>query len=458
MEKIEEEKSKKSIFSKIIFLSVIILICCYAYLYNFRYEIKNFSEIDGISQEALNLRGILYEVNEDVIHFIFKRNKPYTLLFRPVNTEIFGSEPMVFEGSAKDFNNLVAEIKYVCEKSGSFKSYAKEIGKGGYFAIVDILKGIIDLIRHPIESIKGIKNLGVEIINVIKEIVSGNLKIDELKKSVYDFADRYWFDYKCKHAKEYGFDYQTIVFPITEKTVTNYCSASISGAATVEIATCFLSYLKISKAGKFSKLKNFFSKTEISRLFKIIKVNKISKPLVSVGTKFEEKYVSLINKIKNKHNKNGLSKNTTNKKRKRTTKKEEEVYAKSNLGEFDNIEIDGQTVQVRPKQNIDGDIRVVSREKGPDGKSRRVEKSNCDLMKAGKAPYADDGTRIELHHHKQENVLTDGKSYYVELSKKEHSENYNELHFREPKTPEETKAHNGFREKYWKNRYTQICN
>lgn len=143
-------------------------------------------------------------------------------------------------------------------------------------------------------------------------------------------------------------------------------------------------------------------------------------------------------------------------KRKRTTKREQSIYDNAKVSEPRRVKIDGKIINVRQK-NIDGNKKISERVKGSDGKKRTVEKTNCELMKEGKSPYADDGTRIELHHDKQQNVLTEGKGYYVELSKKEHAINYRSLHHREPKSPAEAAAHAKFVKQYWQYRYHQIC-
>jgi hypothetical protein len=142
--------------------------------------------------------------------------------------------------------------------------------------------------------------------------------------------------------------------------------------------------------------------------------------------------------------------------RTRTTKREEEIYQKANVSKPNTVNANGENVKVRQK-DIDPNKKVTTYENGPNGKQRRVKKTNCDLMKDGYAPYAKDGSRMNLHHNKQENVLTEGKGYFVELSDAEHKSNKKDLHFREPKSKEEGEALNKFRDAYWKMRYQQIC-
>jgi hypothetical protein len=160
---------------------------------------------------------------------------------------------------------------------------------------------------------------------------------------------------------------------------------------------------------------------------------------------------------KNRVNSRGKKPNT--KKVTRTTKAEKEIYRNANVSRPRTVTVSGKKVKVRQKNDIDGNKKVVERRKGKDGKKRRDDRNNCQRMKDGNAPYANDGNKIELHHHKQENVLTEGKSYYVELSRKEHQENYKDLHSRRknPKSPEEAKAHQEFVKEYWQERYKQIC-
>lgn len=458
------------------FLVIFSAIGVFAYSYIFQYEVVNFENVPGISSKARQQKGILYDVEEDVICYPNRPNRPYVFMVTPIIVKLFGAESVTIEGTSADFNRLINEMIFVTEKNRSKLSYVAECGMGGVDAIINMVIGFIEIFKHPIKAIIAVGKLGKEFAVIPKELFSGNLNFQDIKDSVNNFAENYWFDYKCRQTQKYGFDYRKIVFPITKTTVDGHCVARISGEGTIEVATVFVGFLKISKIGKtgwLSKLRGL----KLGSIFKYTKKAKVIKPEVTVGKTGKYKNLYYIKKaqkgiksvstpqwfdksfekIKSVFNRKRKTKGKTVAKRTRTTKRENEIYAKANVGETTNVIVKGQKVKVRQKQDIDGNKKVTIREKGTDGKKRRIEKTNCDLLKKGYAPYSNNGSKIQLHHHKQENVLTEGVGHYVELSQKEHMENYNDLHFREPKSPAEKFTHQKFTNKYWKVRYSQIC-
>lgn len=263
------------------FLVMLSAIGVFGYSFIFQYEVVDFKNVPGISSKARQLKGSLYEVGEDVIYYPNRSDRPYVFMVTPKNAQLFG-QPVTIEGTSADFNRLINEMIFVTKKNGSKLSYAKECGKGGIDAIKSMVTGFIEIFKHPIKALKAVGKLSKEIYRVSKEIYDGNLKFQDIKDSVSDFAENYWFDYKCRQTEKHGFDYRKIVFPISKTTVDNHCVARISGEGTVEVATVFVGFLKIAKIGKTSwiaKLKG----SKLGSIFKYTKKAKVKKPNVTVG-------------------------------------------------------------------------------------------------------------------------------------------------------------------------------
>lgn len=203
--------------------------------------------------------------------------------------------------------------------------------------------------------------------------------------------------------------------------------------------------LKLVKKGK--KLRPFINKVfaKYPRSEIVYSTAKAeSKLLKAIGSTKEFK--TFLKKLKSK----------PTKKLKRATKKEIEHYNKTTKDPT-SMKVKGYKFKVRKNKNISHNKKNTKMVKG-----KKTTKTNCEWMRAGKAPIGKDGFRVELHHHAQRNVLSKGESYFVELTEKEHRlrPNYQPLHPRDriSKNPAESKLFNDeFKSEYWKKRAGEIC-
>lgn len=424
-------------------LSLFILISSLGYLLmKDCYEVVQFDDIKGLDSETIQNKDVLFEVNNNVVSYTFRSD--YIFAVKPINITLLDSKESEFSGTAEQFNHYVKELLFLKLNENTSKILIGEIGKGGVEAVSDMVGSIFKMALHPIETIKTIGSAGDSLLSGVADLISGEKTLEDYKNDIKNFASEYWYNKKCDVATEYNVSYQNIVYPETNNIIEIITKNKITGAGIVEVGTCFFAFTKI---GKLSKLK-YITNTRYGKFLTFKSLNKINK--AKFNTVSTNKFTNLV-KAK------GADASDLGKLRTRITKREIEIYSQAGTSEPRKVSIDGINVNVRQK-DITGNKEVKILENDiQTGKKKTIDKTNCDLMKEGIAPYDTDGTKIELHHSKQENVLTENKGYYVELSKKEHSINYNDLHFRESKSSDESIAHDKFRKKYWQTRYNQIC-
>jgi len=187
----------------------------------------------------------------------------------------------------------------------------------------------------------------------------------------------------------------------------------------------------------------------LSKIKKFKRIRKIENFVIKKSKKIRSKFSELRKKIVSKYNKQfkKVKKSGSHKKAQgyRATKKEMQIYNKlTSKVEDMHVKIGNKFKKIKTRKS----------------KLIKKTKKNCDLMcKDGKAPFANDGTLIQLHHHAQRDVLARGESYFVEISAREHQDNYKTLHRRAAKSTLESKEFNSqFKKNYWQKRCLDICN
>ena len=239
--------SKKRLFLFTLLLCLLLFFLSLLYIKYNEYTIVDIYQIEGIDPQTLEYKDILYLVENDVIYYPNKGNGLYAFLLTPTNKDIFGDAPVVISGKPSDFNRLINEVIFVEEHHKRNMKYVGEFRKGGVDAVANIVKGFVDLLLHPIKAIKALARLGKSAVLTAKKIFTRELSFKDIKKSIREFSEMYWYDYCCRLAEKHKIHYPRIVFPVSKKIMDGLAIAHLSGEGTIEIATVFLSYVKITK-------------------------------------------------------------------------------------------------------------------------------------------------------------------------------------------------------------------
>jgi len=235
------------------------------------FELVKIEQVPNITENFFKYQKIHYIVDDNVLYYPISGK--YEFLITPKSVELFGIDPIVLKGYPEDFNSLIMEILFDVKYANSLGLEA--FGGGVADGTKNIVKGIMNIIRHPIAMCKQIYNAGEGLAKLARKITAGEITYDEIEKNVKRFVVHYWQTYKIKQAKEFGFQYSKIVFPeITNNILQSECFYRKSGEITTEIISAIaasyatagkLRYLKITKnvnhTVKASKVVKYISKS-----------------------------------------------------------------------------------------------------------------------------------------------------------------------------------------------------
>jgi hypothetical protein len=427
-------------------------------------KIVNLSSITGISSKILHNNSD-YLIDNNVIYNREAYEYIFLITFWPnqSNNEIRHlKDDYILDGDSDDLNSFASELIYLNDFDAK-KNTIIRVGKTGVSYAIDLILGSVEMhltppelinppiVQSPIRMYNRFKELyydskymlnkeyrketdrerskKIELEKIIKSFSSPA----EAKKAVISFAEAYWFDLCSKISNGYGMDWSKIqIFKSTEF-IENEAATTLGTIASIEIITLGILYLKSAKLGKLNSL------LKANKIFKYTKSTRSFNRVINTGGNATTLYKTTLKKIKKS--------NQTKKKnsgKPRLNKKEKEIYKKAGVGEIEEVRIKGSDKPVKVKK------KKIDKNRKKDGLT------NCERMKKGMSPIDKDGSNIQLHHHRQQDVLT-GDGYYVELSEKEHKKYGNDLklHSKEKGSgisSEEQKKHRNFTKKYWENR------
>ncbi|MGX9950107.1 T7SS effector LXG polymorphic toxin [Bacillus subtilis] len=307
-----------------------------------------------------------------------------------------------------------------------------EIGKGiavgMYEAGKDTVMGLYQLARHPIESLSGTVNAALHPIDTYK-IIAKDIE-DTFQRDMIN-GDSY------SRAKWVSYVGSTVVLAIVgPKGIDKVSKVAKAGSKVAAIKTLEVSKAGIKKGIEYVKIPNVFEQQYAmaggSGTFPFNTID---------GESYKKSF-------------HQFSKKVADVTRKPFTGKYIDVPW-LNKEKYTAAEIEGK---VKAKGNIKDVSRKVYMLKDIDlNQKNRKGQTNLQLMKLGNAPFAKDGTQINLHH-----LIQEEPGSMVEVPESLHKKYHNILHglkengqsFRN--NPELSAQYDSFRKRYWKWRAQQF--
>ncbi|MCX7698038.1 MAG: hypothetical protein N2114_01035 [Candidatus Goldbacteria bacterium] len=258
------------------------------------------------------------------------------------------------------------------------------------------------------------------------------------------------FNYSQQHDGKYDFAQMQKVFLNETLNLENFLWGATGGVGKIAgpmIKASVKSYRSVQKVIEIQKgIKHFVREMPVvKQTLKITeKISAKSNELKNRTLKQLEKFKK---KIENVTKKGGKSTRT------RITKAEQEFLKNTKVSSPRKVVSESNVnVMTKPKNQINPNQKTTRVEQG-----KRVKKTNCQLMREGHPPVCKDGSIIELHHLKQQDVITKGIGTLVELCGSEHKQYYDLLHQRESISDIERENLNRYRSAHWKARAKEIC-
>lgn len=405
-----------------------------------RIELITFDHMKDVSVASMQEQGKLYDFTDLIIFYPDRSEGRYEALVEIMNKEEFGVDQVLFHGNGVDFNVFISELVFL--KKRSDVGILDAIGNffnGSVDAVEGMVDGVVDILSQPYESAKGIVSAVSKIPSAAWDTLRGEYTIDDLRV----FINAYRYNETINVAKNYGIDYEKCYIKKTQSELDDITDQIISGNVITNVVALLL---PVGAAANASKVKNVSKSRAALSAMTLSKSIGVSQTLSMQSVSYINDFKIRLYKLKQKHESN----NSADKKRTRITNKESEIYILAGVGELSTIQVKGHKVSTRRKDNID------PMKKDSDALT------NCERMNKGKPPIDEDGSPMQLHHHKQEDAWMDDASpsgYLVELSHDEHTKYYSDLHpsHRSPKSQEEESKHNRLRSGYWNQRGKELC-
>lgn len=265
----------------------IFLLCCFWYLdkgdnstaKELGYEIIPFKDVPGLSKDTLKNEGITFGVDNDVIKSKNENGTIYSFYINKINIPGVSNRQFELEGTPEDFNHFVLELNFLKTQLRT-EDRIWEIGKGGFDAVEEMVKGILDMVLHPIDSGKNIIDGLWETGKKVFDVLTGQTTLAEVEDSVKRFAKFYWENIRAKKAQENGLELEKILLDETSLKIDLLAKPYLSGALLTEALTIYFSFSKIGKIKdiKYAKdLSRFEKMSELTKLFKYLKFKEIQR-------------------------------------------------------------------------------------------------------------------------------------------------------------------------------------
>ena len=204
------------------------------------------SELPGISSEVIQANGKLILVQEPILYD--KKTESATFIVSILNRKHFDrSSELVFGGDAESLRLFVNEVTYVNSLPNAVWNGAGQLSKGGYDAVANLITSVIDLVKSPIESVKGIGSAVVGLAGYAKDVATGRANVFE---DATQLCNAYWLNVKCIVASEHKLNYLDLKTPEAKGAVEFEAKPRLGGRAATEILMLVVPFAAAKYAGE----------------------------------------------------------------------------------------------------------------------------------------------------------------------------------------------------------------
>ena len=214
------------------------------------------ASIPNISTEVLNAQGHTVEIADPVLCL----DEPGTYFFTVsiLSTNHF-DDTMDFEfaGDAESALNFVREVRYVNDGYGKGLNAAWNVGVGAVDDVKAIVDGLLNMIRHPIDTVSGLGSAAMGLVDYATRVATGKANaFDDVQR----FAEAYVENVYAEEAARHGFNYEEIITPKASQMVRTSGKQKLAGGVTTEVALLFVACVKLGEVGKAVEIANATAK------------------------------------------------------------------------------------------------------------------------------------------------------------------------------------------------------
>ena len=221
-----------------------------------RIKTMQLAKIPNISQAVLSAQGKEVRI-DDPVQYLPSENQ-FLFSVSVLGSDWRGDEQEYqFVGDAASLANFVREVQFVNERHGGLGEGTIEFGVGARDDVEDMVKGLLDLVFHPIKNGSAIIDAGGGAYDYLRQNYSNSGK---MQADFYQFCDAYVENVYMSEAADFGLNYEELQTEVAKADMRRLGKAKIAGATTTEILTLLVGWLKISKVAKASEISTLAAK------------------------------------------------------------------------------------------------------------------------------------------------------------------------------------------------------
>jgi hypothetical protein len=212
------------------------------------------SELPGVSQEVLASQDKLLHVEEPVL--LNRKTGMAFFVVEILSRKNFGNERfLTFGGDAKSLQNFVSEIELV----NNGPSFFGPAGDGMVEGVETLVSGVLQLLRHPIDTVQGVRNAVVELANYVKDTPFSKIQTD-----VSNLANAYYVNSACEVADSHGVDYFELKTHHGRGVIHFETKSKLAGNGAVQIAILLVPFAGAPEAAETEEIADAASTGEIA--------------------------------------------------------------------------------------------------------------------------------------------------------------------------------------------------
>ena len=210
-----------------------------------------------------------------------------------------------FAGDAERIHHFVKEVEFVNAGHGGILGGGGAIYRGARDDIWGMVKGLVGMVWHPIDTAKALQVAGQEAVEYIKKVFRGETSMNA---DAWEFASSYAEDVYMQEAARFDLNFQELQTPEAVAAVQKLGRTKIGGTVGTELLLLYFAWTKFSKAGEAAEAAQAASKAGkvggVSKAGKLTRVGKWGE-LFSSGAKAEQgaartaQFASSVDKMSN---------------------------------------------------------------------------------------------------------------------------------------------------------------
>ena len=201
-------------------------------------------ELPEVSPDVLVAQGSLFRLEEPFLYD--KKTKVATFVVEILSTKNFDSEIfLVFGGDAKSLQSFTNEIRLVNAPPGRIRGVNQGMKEG----VENLANGLWQLLRHPIESVKGLGGSAASITRYLKSTPP-----TQVKQDIQDLAEAYYVNRATEVADRHSIDYFDLKTIHAKAAIHGETNSRLGGQASVELAALLVPYAQMRYVGGANKV------------------------------------------------------------------------------------------------------------------------------------------------------------------------------------------------------------